>query len=147
MSDDVARTGRLPAAPDRAARDRAGGNAPGRVALLAQVFGHPSRIPSDEAAATLRDATAAPAFRAALAAFSRYRYDGPPPGERVPVTIAWGSRDWLLPRRLQAPRARRLLPRARHVTLRAGHVPFFDAPDAVAAVIGDTAGVALRQQP
>ena len=118
----------------------------GRLVLLAQIFGHPARIPADEAGATLRDATAAPAFRAALAAFSRYRYDGPPPGEHVPVTVAWGSRDWLLPRRLQAPRARRLLPHARHVTLGAGHVPYFDDPDAVAGVIRETAGVATRQQ-
>ena len=111
----------------------------GRVALLAQVFGHPSRVPRDEAVATLRDATAAPAFRAALAAFDRYRYAGPVPPAEVPVTVAWGRHDWLLPCRLQAPRARRLLPAARHVTLGAGHVPYFDDPDAVAAIIRATA--------
>jgi pimeloyl-ACP methyl ester carboxylesterase len=108
---------------------------PGRVALLAQLFGHPLRVPPQEAAATLRDAVAAPAFRAALEAFSAYRYEAAPGPGRVPVTVAWGRRDWLLPYRLQAPRARRLLPAARHVALGTGHVPFFDDPDAVAAVI------------
>jgi pimeloyl-ACP methyl ester carboxylesterase len=112
----------------------------GRVALLAQIFGHPSRIPRDEAAATLRDAAFAPAFRAALRAFEHYDYEpSPPPPCDVPVTVAWGRYDLLLPNRLQAPRARALLPSARHVTLRAGHVPYFDDPDAVAAVIRATA--------
>jgi pimeloyl-ACP methyl ester carboxylesterase len=125
---------------------RLAGTRLGRLALLAQLFDHPSRVPADEAAATLRDAIDAPAFRAALAAFSRYAHD--PAGVRatVPVTIAWGNHDWLLPRTLQAPRAQRMLPDARHVTLGTGHVPYFDDPAAVAAVIRSTAETA-RQQP
>ena len=107
----------------------------GRIVLLAQLFAHPTRVPPDEAAATLRDAVDAPAFRAALKAFDRYRYEPSTPGGPVPVTVAWGRRDWLLPYRLQAPRARRLLPDARHVALGTGHVPYFDDPDAVAEVI------------
>jgi pimeloyl-ACP methyl ester carboxylesterase len=114
----------------------------GRFALLAQLFGNPSRVPSDEAAATLRDALQAPAFRAALAAFGRYAYEPAGAEPTVPVTVAWGNHDWLLPYRLQAPRARRMLPDARHVTLGAGHVPYFDDPDAVAAVIRSTAAAA-----
>jgi pimeloyl-ACP methyl ester carboxylesterase len=122
---------------------RLAGTRLGRLALLVQLFDHPGRIPSDEAVATLRDALHAPVFRAALAAFSRYA----PVDMRatVPVTIAWGNHDWLLPRRLQAPRAQRMLPAARHVTLGAGHVPYFDDPDAVAAVIRSTAAVAAAQ--
>jgi pimeloyl-ACP methyl ester carboxylesterase len=122
---------------------RLAGTRLGRLALLVQLFDHPGRIPSDEAVATLRDALHAPAFRAALAAFSRYA----PVDMRatVPVTIAWGNHDWLLPRRLQAPRAQRMLPAARHVTLGAGHVPYFDDPDAVAAVIRSTAAAAAAQ--
>jgi pimeloyl-ACP methyl ester carboxylesterase len=109
----------------------------GRLALLAQLFDHPSRIPADEAVATLRDAIGAPAFRAALAAFDRYA--AAELRATVPVTVAWGNHDWLLPRALQAPRAQRMLPDARHVTLGAGHVPYFDDPAAVAAVIRSTA--------
>ena len=107
----------------------------GRLALLAQLFAHPVRVPPEEAAATLRDAVGAPAFRAALEAFSHYRYEASASPATVPATVAWGRRDWLLPYRLQAPRARGLLPHARHVKLDAGHVPYFDAPDAVADVI------------
>ena len=76
----------------------------------------------------------APAFEPALAAFGPYRFAA---GDelRVPVTIAWGTRDALLIPR-QAARARRLLPSARHVTLQGcGHVPFHDDPEAVAAVL------------
>jgi pimeloyl-ACP methyl ester carboxylesterase len=112
----------------------------GRLALLAQLFDHPARIPPHEAVATLREALQAPAFRAALAAFGRYAYDRADTRATAPVTIAWGNHDWLLPRRLQAPRAQRMLPDARHLTLGAGHVPYFDDPDAVAAAIRSTAG-------
>jgi pimeloyl-ACP methyl ester carboxylesterase len=126
---------------------RLAGTRLGRLALLAQLFDHPSRIPSDEAAATLRDALGAPAFRAALAAFGSYAYDSVDMPAAVPVTVAWGNHDWLLPCRLQAPRARRMLPDARHVTLGAGHVPYFDDPDAVAAVIRATAAPAPSAGP
>ena len=114
-----------------------------RAVLFAQLFGQPGQIPADEAEAALRDAWASPAFGHALEAFSRYTY-APPAGQaRAPVTVAWAKGDRLLPYRLQAPRARRLLPHARHVVIGAGHVPFFDDPAACAAVIqsatqGDT---------
>ncbi|MBA3809229.1 MAG: alpha/beta hydrolase [Solirubrobacterales bacterium] len=107
----------------------------GRVALFAQNFGYPARMPAEEAVATLHDAWAAPAMKATLAAFSRYRFDSPEQLRSTPVTIAWGVRDKLLPYRLQAPRARAMMPWARHVSLGAGHVPFYDDPLAVAEVI------------
>ncbi len=107
----------------------------GRAALFWQIFGYPSRLPAEEAVATLRDAWAAPAFTGALEAFDRYSFDSPEQLRSTPVTIAWGQRDRLLPYRLQAPRARKMLPWATHVTLGAGHVPFFDDPAAVAEVL------------
>lgn len=106
----------------------------GRAALFAQTFGKPARLPAEEAASTLLDAWAAPASAGALEAMSRYQYAASGRHD-IPVTIAWGDRDRLLPYRLQAPRARRILPGARHLTLGAGHVPFFDDPAAVAEVI------------
>ncbi|MGO9975842.1 MAG: alpha/beta fold hydrolase [Solirubrobacteraceae bacterium] len=112
---------------------------PGRVALFAQTFGWPARMPAEEAVATLRDAWAAPALGAALAAFDTYTFTGAEELRGVPVTIAWGRHDRLLLYSRQAPRARALLPGARHVTLDAGHVPFFDDPGAVAEVIRTTA--------
>jgi len=107
----------------------------GRAALFAQLYGYPARLPAAEAVATLRDAWASPAFAAVLSAFSEYRFRAPEQLRNTPLTIAWGSRDRLLPYRLQAPRARALLPWATHVKLDAGHVPFYDAPAAVANVI------------
>jgi pimeloyl-ACP methyl ester carboxylesterase len=111
----------------------------GRAVLFAQLYGWPSRLPGDEAAATLADAWAAPAFSGALAAFDSYRFGEPQELRAVPVTVAWGARDRLLLYGRQAPRARAMLPWARHVTLGAGHVPFFDDPAAVAEVIRATA--------
>jgi pimeloyl-ACP methyl ester carboxylesterase len=107
----------------------------GRVALFSQTFGYPARLPADEAVATLRDAWASPAFARVLEAFDTYSFRAPEQLRGVPVTIAWGRRDRLLPHRTQAARARRMLPWATHVTLGAGHVPFYDDPAAVAEVI------------
>ncbi len=107
----------------------------GRIALFSQTFGYPSRLPAQEAVATLRDAWASPAFASCLDAFRHYRFGAGEQLRSTPVTIAWGLRDRLLPYRLQAPRARAMLPWATHVALGAGHVPFYDDPAAVAEVI------------
>lgn len=56
----------------------------------------------------------------------------------VPITIGWGSRDFMTPPH-QARRAQRLLPRARHVTLTGcRHSPMVDDPDQVARVLLDS---------
>lgn len=107
----------------------------GRVALFSQTYGFPRRLPAEEAVATLRDAWASPAMVGALDAFRGYRFAPMDEPRGVTVTVAWGNRDRLLPYRLQAPRARRVLPWANHVTLGAGHVPYSDDPAAVATVI------------
>jgi pimeloyl-ACP methyl ester carboxylesterase len=107
----------------------------GRVALFRQTFGYPTRLPPEVAAAILKNAWASAVFPRALEAFDSYRFGAPEQVRSTPITIAWGNRDRLLPFRLQAPRARRLLPWATHVTLGAGHVPFYDDPAAAAAVI------------
>ncbi|OKJ94996.1 hypothetical protein AMK26_30695 [Streptomyces sp. CB03234] len=55
----------------------------------------------------------------------------------VPVTIAWGTRDPLLPP-WQAARAKAMIPGARLVPLPGcGHVPMADAPELVARVLRD----------
>ncbi|MEV4561646.1 hypothetical protein AB0K51_32340 [Kitasatospora sp. NPDC049285] len=59
----------------------------------------------------------------------------PAPASEVPVTIAWGTRDLLLPN-AQGRRARRALPTARFVPLvGCGHVPMGDDPALVARVV------------
>ncbi len=117
----------------------------GRFVLFRQNFGFPSRLPVEEAIATLRDAWASPAFGAALRAFDHYRFEAAEQLRSVPVTIAWGDRDRLLPFRLQAPRARKMLPFATHLTLGAGHVPFYDDPGAAAAVVRASARAAAGE--
>jgi pimeloyl-ACP methyl ester carboxylesterase len=58
----------------------------------------------------------------------------------VPVTIAWGTRDRLLPPR-QGARARARRPEARHVSLPGcGHVPFSDDPPLVTRVLLEGSG-------
>lgn len=58
----------------------------------------------------------------------------------VPVTVAWGDTDRVLPRERHEPFFRQRLPQARFVTLKkAGHTPFWDAPERVADVIAQTA--------
>jgi pimeloyl-ACP methyl ester carboxylesterase len=121
-------------AVETAARTRAG-----RVALFSQIFGYPARLPAEEAVATLRDAWASPALADALKGFDSYRFERGEELGSVPITIAWGRRDRLLPYRLQAPRARAALPGATHLTLGAGHVPFYDDPAACAEAIRATA--------
>ena len=107
----------------------------GRAVLFKQMFGWPTRIPSDEAQSTLDDAWAAPAFAGALAAFDAYDFTAGDELRGTPTTIAWGRYDRLLIYSRQAPRARQRLPWAQHVILGAGHVPFFDDPAAVAETI------------
>jgi pimeloyl-ACP methyl ester carboxylesterase len=56
----------------------------------------------------------------------------------VPVTVAWGTRDVILPY-AQAARAKDVLPQARHVDLDGcGHVPMSDDPKRVVDVIRET---------
>ncbi|WP_207891468.1 alpha/beta fold hydrolase [Nocardioides jejuensis] len=57
---------------------------------------------------------------------------------RAPVTIAWGTKDRILPYG-QMARARKLVPQARYITLDgAGHVPMSDCPEAIAELIRGT---------
>jgi pimeloyl-ACP methyl ester carboxylesterase len=107
----------------------------GRRMLLWQTFARPERLGGEIAVETLRDAWSAPAFASALSAFDRYAFGEAEQLRDVPVTIAWGIHDRLLPYATQAARARVLLPRARHLSLGVGHVPFYDDPAVVAETL------------
>ncbi len=113
---------------------------PGRRVLFWQLFGWPLRMPVDEGVSALRDAWNAPSFLDVLHAFRDYRVPPAASLRDVPITIAWGVHDRLLPYALQAPRARALLPFAEHVAIGGGHLPFFDDPAAMAQVIRSCAG-------
>ncbi|GAB2879092.1 alpha/beta fold hydrolase [Streptomyces deserti] len=108
--------------------------APARAVLTGTLYGSADLCPPHAVAAALQGLKASAAFKATLRA-------GRAPGlftgdiPDVPVTIAWGTRDRLLPPR-QAVRARAMIPDARLVPLYGcGHVPMLDAPEAVAAAI------------
>lgn len=106
----------------------------GRVAVLAQLVAHPTRLPGPDAADTVRALAAAPWFDATLTAICADRYRGGEPLP-APVTIAWGQHDRLLLRR-QAQRAAQAVPGAASVTLAGcGHVPTYDDPEQVARVV------------
>ena len=124
--------------PLRPAVRRAVRRPAGRAALFAQLVGKPKRLPAHEAVAALDAAWASPSFGAALDAFTGYAVRARPIPSGVPVTVAWGARDRLLPPRRQAACARERLPGARHVLLGTGHLPYSDDPQAVARTIAVT---------
>lgn len=115
----------------------------GRVVVLGQVVGAPSRVPPDRARAMIDDMGRAPGFDATLRATDRRQYRSGTPID-APVSVAFGSRD----RILLAHRSRRLdqLPADTHVGAlpRCGHVPMNDDPDAVLALIASSTGRARR---
>ncbi|CDR04478.1 alpha/beta fold hydrolase [Streptomyces iranensis] len=109
--------------------------AAGRAALTGAIYARPARRSPDAVVAETRAMREAAGFGATLAAGSSglFTHDIPD----VPVTIAWGSRDRVLPRR-QGVRAKQVIPGARLVRLPGcGHVPMNDDPALVARVILD----------
>jgi pimeloyl-ACP methyl ester carboxylesterase len=112
-----------------------------RLLLFPVAFGRPFQVSDQEIVDTARAGQAAPGFRDALTHGLDYRFDDPATLREIPITIAWGRRDVLLPYWTQARAARRLLPHARHVSLPGcGHVPFYDDPDLCARVLLEGSG-------
>jgi pimeloyl-ACP methyl ester carboxylesterase len=100
-----------------------------------QLVAHPKRIPPPDLVDTVRALAGAPWFDATLQAITADAFRNGGAEIAVPVTIAWGEHDRLLPRR-QARRAAAAIPRARVNTLRGcGHVPTYDDPGQVASVL------------
>jgi pimeloyl-ACP methyl ester carboxylesterase len=99
------------------------------------LYSHPER---QDAAGTYGDAMAlkyATAFERTAISGVSYSFDSQVP---VPTTIAWGTKDRILPYS-QSKTARQRLPQARHVDLvGSGHVPMGDDPELVLRVIVKT---------
>ncbi|GHJ48015.1 hydrolase [Catellatospora sp. TT07R-123] len=111
----------------------------GRSVLFGLFYGRPGQVDPGEGLADARALAAAPGFAAARAAFAGHRFGDPGALDRIPVTVAWGGRDLVLPVR-QARRAAAALPSARHVRLPGcGHLPFGDDPGTCARLIAETA--------
>jgi len=114
--------------------DRLMGPAAGRTAALNLFLAHPSRISPSQAAHALRALAGAAWFDATLPTIAHRSFRNGA-GIEVPVTIAWGDKDRVLPPR-QARRASWAVPSARMVTLYdCGHVPTYDDPEQVAQIM------------
>ena len=116
---------------------------PLKAALLGAAMSRPSNVSTADAVHHARGLVDGEGFPAARDSFRRYTLsEGDDLGSLtdIPVTIAWGTRDFLLPHRTQSARARQLMPFARHVDLAGlGHTPFSDDPELCARVIlGET---------
>jgi pimeloyl-ACP methyl ester carboxylesterase len=126
---------------------RLSGSAAFRRATLRDMMVDGSRVPAEESLAMARAFAATPVFQAFL-------HPDLDRGLRnldritVPVTVAWGDGDRVLPQAKHESFFREQLPP--HATFRtlknAGHVPFWDAPERVADVIAQTALAADRQR-
>jgi pimeloyl-ACP methyl ester carboxylesterase len=109
----------------------------GRLLVFGQTHGRPFRIKPAYARAVLRGMAASPGFDATLQATADRHYFGP--SSDVPVTIAFGTRDWLL-RKRQSRHLEALPANTRVASLPGcGHIPMADDPSAVAALISDSA--------
>jgi pimeloyl-ACP methyl ester carboxylesterase len=105
-----------------------------RVLVLGQTHGQPSRITPEYARMAVRAMGTGPGFDAVLRATEPRCYRSGPPID-APVSIAFGSRDFLL-RPGQSRHLDQLPPGSRVQTLSGcGHVPMADDPAAVAAFI------------
>lgn len=114
----------------------------GRILVLGQTHGQPTRVAPEEARRTIRALGTCPGFDATLRATAKRHYAAGPVA--APVTVAFGSRD-----RLLLPRQSRNLgelPLDAHVGALPGmgHVPAaVDAPAVVALI---TAGTSRAEQ-
>jgi pimeloyl-ACP methyl ester carboxylesterase len=113
----------------------------GRILVLGQTHGRPTRVTPDQARATLQAMGTAEGFDAALAATVHRSYAaGPDLG--APVTVAFGSRDLLLLPGI-CRHLEQLPPGTRSVALPGcGHVAMSDSPSAVVSLISATAAAA-----
>ncbi len=105
-----------------------------RTPMFAGMVAKPWVIPPDDAVGMYQNLGGCPGFDATNIALHADNFSA---GHEVtvPVTILWGTRDYLLLPR-QGPRALRVLPNARLIRLKgAGHVPTYDAPDEIARLL------------
>jgi pimeloyl-ACP methyl ester carboxylesterase len=105
----------------------------GRALLCGTIVSRPARMSAEQARGDAAAFLAArDAMNAVLAVSAPFTASVP---DDIPVTIAWGTRDRILPPR-QADIARQRFPHATHVPLPGcGHVPMTDDPALVARVL------------
>ncbi len=118
-----------------------------RALYFAQMSGHPSKVPYDMANTAVHDMATAPGFRETLRGAESTGFRNGT-DIRVPVTVAFGSRDRVLPPGLTR-RRKQLPPQTRWIRIiGSGHIPMFDDPRTVVALIlhstGPNAGEPIR---
>jgi pimeloyl-ACP methyl ester carboxylesterase len=110
----------------------------GRTALLKGTMAKPQQVPPEEAIELTRTFNRTPGFKEHLAAVRDARFEGGGAID-VPVTVAWGEKDRLIP--AKARRRDELPEHAQIVDLPdCGHVPMWDDPELVARTILDGDG-------
>jgi pimeloyl-ACP methyl ester carboxylesterase len=115
--------------------ERLARSAAGRTALTSTIYARPGRRSPEAVVAETLALAQATGFAATLRSGTAVQFVDDVPD--IPVTLAWGSRDWLLVPR-QGVRAKRIIPRSRLVRLPGcGHCPMNDDPALVARVILD----------
>ena len=106
----------------------------GRMLVMGQTHGRPARLTAAQARRAVQDLGLCPGFDATFAATLRRRYAPASPID-VPVTLAFGTRDWVL-RKRQSRHTDALPPTTRLTTIpRGGHLPMADNPAVVASAI------------
>jgi pimeloyl-ACP methyl ester carboxylesterase len=135
----VAAARRLACSMPPAAVARLSRTAVGRAVLTGTFYANPARCTPDALIECLRSLRDAAGFTATLrAGRAPDLFTGDVTG--VPVTIAWGTADRVLPAR-QAKRAKAMLPDAWLMWLPGcGHVPMNDAPELIARIILQATG-------
>jgi pimeloyl-ACP methyl ester carboxylesterase len=115
--------------------ERLARSAAGRAVLTSTIYARPSRRAPEAVVAETLALARATGFTETLRAGTSVQFTEDIPD--LPVTLAWGTRDWLLVPR-QGVRAKRIIPRARLVRLPGcGHCPMNDDPALVARVLLD----------
>jgi pimeloyl-ACP methyl ester carboxylesterase len=119
----------------------------GRAVVYGAVVARPARMSAEQARGDMAAFMAArPAMNLVLEQMTQFSGTVPP---GIPVTIAWGTKDRLLPPR-QVLVAKAAVPRARFLPLRGcGHVPMTDDPALVADVLlqGSSSRLDSRARP
>ncbi len=106
-----------------------------RTLTHSSMVAKPWKWPADDAAAAMTALAAATGWDGTLEALQGRRFSPPADGIDVPVTLAWGAKDKLLPPR-QRMRVHELLPDAQVGVLPGcGHLPMWDDPDLVVRTI------------
>lgn len=107
----------------------------GRRIIGSVLYVHPERLTADQVYGDTMALKHASAFERTIKAGVTYKFDRTVP---VPTTVAWGTKDHILPYS-QSAIAQERLPGARHVALpHCGHVPMIDDPELIIRVIDQT---------